>query len=33
LRLQIREPGAIRDRAFEVAFLEPSVEGYVFTFG
>jgi thiol-disulfide isomerase/thioredoxin len=29
----IREPGAITDRTFEVAFLEPGVEGYVFTFG
>jgi thiol-disulfide isomerase/thioredoxin len=29
----IREPGAITDRTFEIAFLEPGVEGYVFTFG
>jgi hypothetical protein len=29
----IREPGAITDRTFEIAFLEPDVEGYVFTFG
>jgi Thioredoxin like C-terminal domain len=29
----IREPGSITDRIFEIAFLEPGVEGYVFTFG
>jgi thiol-disulfide isomerase/thioredoxin len=29
----IREPGAIRDRTFEITFLEPGVEAYVFTFG
>jgi hypothetical protein len=29
----IREPGSITDRTFEIAFLEPGVEGYVFTFG
>jgi thiol-disulfide isomerase/thioredoxin len=29
----IREPGPITDRTFEIAFLEPGVEGYVFTFG
>jgi hypothetical protein len=29
----IREPGSIADRTFEIEFLEPSVEAYVFTFG
>jgi thiol-disulfide isomerase/thioredoxin len=29
----IREPGSITDRTFEIVFLEPGVEGYVFTFG
>jgi thiol-disulfide isomerase/thioredoxin len=29
----IREPGSITDRTVEIAFLEPGVEGYVFTFG
>jgi hypothetical protein len=29
----IREPGSITDRTFEIAFLEPGVEGCVFTFG
>jgi thiol-disulfide isomerase/thioredoxin len=29
----IREPGTITDRTFEVAFLTPGVEAYVFTFG
>jgi len=29
----IREPGSITERTFEIAFLEPGVEGYVFTFG
>jgi len=29
----IRQPGSIRDRTFEIAFFEPGVEGYVFTFG
>ncbi len=29
----IREPGLITDRTFEIAFREPGVEGYVFTFG
>jgi thiol-disulfide isomerase/thioredoxin len=29
----IRERGAITDRTFEIAFLEPGVEAYVFTFG
>jgi thiol-disulfide isomerase/thioredoxin len=29
----IREPGAITDSTFEIGFLEPGVEGYVFTFG
>ena len=29
----IRQPGQIRDRTFEIAFLDPAVEAYVFTFG
>jgi len=29
----VREPGRIRDRTFEVTFLGPGVEAYVFTFG
>jgi thiol-disulfide isomerase/thioredoxin len=29
----IREPGAIRDRTLELAFLEPGAEAYSFTFG
>lgn len=29
----IRQPGPIADRTFEIAFLEPGVEAYVFTFG
>jgi thiol-disulfide isomerase/thioredoxin len=29
----IREPGSIRDRTFEISFLAPGVEAYVFTFG
>jgi thiol-disulfide isomerase/thioredoxin len=29
----VREPGPITDRTFEVAFLDPGVEAYVFTFG
>jgi hypothetical protein len=29
----IRQQGAIRDRTFEITFLEPGVEAYVFTFG
>jgi thiol-disulfide isomerase/thioredoxin len=29
----VREPGAIRDRTFEIVFLEPGVEAFVFTFG
>ena len=29
----VREPGSITDRTIEVAFLDPSVEAYVFTFG
>ena len=29
----VREPGAIRERTFEIAFLAPGVEAYVFTFG
>jgi thiol-disulfide isomerase/thioredoxin len=29
----VREPGRIRDRTFEITFLAPHVEAYVFTFG
>jgi hypothetical protein len=29
----IREPGSIVDRTFEITFLAPGVEAYVFTFG
>jgi thiol-disulfide isomerase/thioredoxin len=29
----IRQPGPIADRTFEIAFAEPGVEAYVFTFG
>jgi thiol-disulfide isomerase/thioredoxin len=29
----IRQPGAITDRTFEITFLAPAVEAYVFTFG
>ena len=29
----IRQPGAIRDRTLELAFLEPGAEAYSFTFG
>ena len=29
----IRQPGAIADRTLEIAFLDPGVEAYVFTFG
>jgi thiol-disulfide isomerase/thioredoxin len=29
----IREPGSITDRTFEITFLAPGVEAYVFTFG
>jgi Thioredoxin like C-terminal domain len=29
----IREPGTITDRTFEIAFLAPGAEAYVFTFG
>jgi hypothetical protein len=29
----VREPGSITDRTFEIAFLAPGVEAYVFTFG
>jgi thiol-disulfide isomerase/thioredoxin len=29
----IRQPGPITDRTFEITFLEPGVEAYVFTFG
>ena len=29
----VREPGSIADRTFEITFLEPGIEAYVFTFG
>jgi thiol-disulfide isomerase/thioredoxin len=29
----VREPGAITDRTFQITFLDPGVEAYVFTFG
>ncbi len=29
----IRQPGTINDRTFEITFLAPGVEAYVFTFG
>jgi thiol-disulfide isomerase/thioredoxin len=29
----VRQPGSIEDRTFEIAFTEPHVEAYVFTFG
>jgi hypothetical protein len=29
----IRQPGPIIDRTFEITFLAPGVEAYVFTFG
>jgi hypothetical protein len=29
----IRQPVPIVDRQFEIEFLDPGVEGYVFTFG
>jgi thiol-disulfide isomerase/thioredoxin len=29
----IRQPGPINDRTFEIAFLDPGVQAYVFTFG
>jgi thiol-disulfide isomerase/thioredoxin len=29
----LRQPGTIADRTFEITFLAPSVEAYVFTFG
>jgi Thioredoxin like C-terminal domain len=29
----IRKPGSITDRTFEITFLAPGVEAYVFTFG
>jgi hypothetical protein len=29
----VRHPGSITDRTFEITFLEPGVEAYVFTFG
>jgi hypothetical protein len=29
----VRQPGSIIDRTFEIAFLAPGIEAYVFTFG
>jgi hypothetical protein len=29
----IRQPGTIDDRQFEIEFLDPGVEAFVFTFG
>ncbi len=29
----IRQPGRITDRTFEITFLDPGVQAYVFTFG
>jgi hypothetical protein len=29
----VRQRGDVRDRTFEIVFLEPGVEVYVFTFG
>jgi hypothetical protein len=29
----VREPGSVVDRTFEITFLAPGVEAYVFTFG
>ena len=29
----VRQPGAVDERTFEITFLEPGVEAYVFTFG
>jgi hypothetical protein len=29
----IRQPGAVADRQFEIQFLDPGVEVFVFTFG
>jgi hypothetical protein len=29
----VRQPGAVDERAFTIAFQEPGVEAYVFTFG
>ncbi len=29
----VRQPGAVADRTFDITFIEPGVEAYVFTFG
>ncbi len=29
----VRQSGPIRDRAFEITFLDPGAQAYVFTFG
>jgi hypothetical protein len=31
--LVIRQAGSIRERAFEIRFLDPGVHAYAFTFG
>jgi hypothetical protein len=32
-RFEIRQPGAIADRTFEIEFLDSGVEAFAFTFG
>ncbi len=29
----IRQPGSVKDRTFEIAFLDPGAQAYAFTFG
>jgi hypothetical protein len=29
----VRQPGSVSDRTFEITFLDPGAEAYVFTFG
>ena len=29
----VRQPGPVTDRTFEIAFLDPGIQGYAFTFG
>jgi thioredoxin family protein len=29
----VRQPGSVSDRTFEITFLDPGVQAYVFTFG
>ena len=33
LHQPLPEPGSITDRTFEITFLAPGIEAYVFTFG